>query len=186
LHWDLTEEHCNAYNEKECQRIDGLTDLFDLILDYMYSDHGLYPGARCVDVFPCTAEGAETGIPKGIRHYYDMYLDEKYRNLMKKKYQITLALTKMAEGTIEDILGIEFALRNMNPTWKGTEHQNKENIKATAFRLKNLIGADTAILYSLSRQDLKILEETYLGILFDGSVIQYGDIAILSVYGTNE
>ena len=47
MQWDLTEEHSRAYDKEVCEKIDELTDLFDIILD----DMNLYPSMMCVDVF---------------------------------------------------------------------------------------------------------------------------------------
>ncbi len=155
-----------------CEKIDELTDLFDIILD----DMSLYPSMMCVDVF-LYRESLAIEIPQYIQNYYEMFHDESYKAKMKKKFDIRLKLEKRECSSIYE------ALKNIFDN--DLLFQNK-NIKEVADRFSAEVGTTCADFFEICKQDLETLQELYIGILFSGWVIRCGNYGILILLGTNE
>lgn len=181
MQWDLIEEHNGTYDEEVCKKINELIDLFDIILD----DMKLYPSMMCVDVFPCI-ENIDTEIPIYIQKYYEVFLDEEYRTQMQKRFDFRLNLKKIATGSIykelQNIFGGEF----LSKQCVSIPENHHENIKKVADRLSEELGTTVAESFFVSKEDLYVLREVYIGILFSGWVLRCGDYGILILLGTNE
>lgn len=181
MQWDLIEEHQGAYDEEVCKRIDELTELFDIILD----DIRLYPSMMCVDVFPCI-ESVATEIPKHIQNYYGVFVDEEYKVKMQKKFDTSLNLVKRETGSVYDVLKNIFDANFLLEMCESRPMNQSENIRKVADRLSEKVGTTFAECFSVSKQDLNLLQELYIGILFSGWVLRCGNYGILMLLGTNE
>ena len=181
MQWDLIEEHARAYDKEVCKKINELTDMFDIIFD----DMRLYPSMMCVDVFPCT-ENLTTEIPIYIQKYYEVFLDEEYRTKMKKKFDFRLSLEKIETCSIYNALKNIFCADFLLERCASRPENQSENIKKVADRLSADIGVTVAENFFVSKQDLNVLAELYIGILFSGWVIRCGNYGILILLGTNE
>lgn len=181
MQWDLTEEHSGAYDKEECEKIDELTDLFDIILD----DMSLYPSMMCVDVFP-HRESLSIEIPQYIQNYYEMFHDESYRAKMKKNFDIRLELEKRESSSIYEALKSIFDNDILLAMCAARPVNQSKNIKEVADRLSAEVGTICVEFYEICKQDLKILQELYIGILFSGWVIHCGNYGLLILLGTNE
>lgn len=179
MQWDLLEEHSIAYEEEICKKINELTDLFDIILDEIK----IYPYMLCVDVFPYT-ECLEIEIPEHIQNYYRMFFDEEYKNEMQKKFNFILHLEKRGQASVYEVLNNVF---DEISSLEICEFKLvKTNINKVANTLLENIDNTFAKYFKISKHDLKILQEVYLGILFYGWIIKCGNYAILILLGTNE
>ena len=61
-----------------------------------------------------------------------------------------------------------------------------ENMKYVAKVLAENAGTDTAESFLISKKDLEILQNVYVGILFSGWMLRCGKYGILILLGTNE
>lgn len=181
MQWDLIEEHHGAYDEKVCKKIDELTDLFDIILN----DIRLYPSMMCVDVFPCI-ESLAIEIPKHIQNYYRIFRDKEYKDKMQKKFDLRLDLVKRETSSIYDALKTIFDADFLLEMCTSRPVNQNENIKKVADTLSENAGTTFTEIFLVSKQDLNILQEEYMGILFSGWVLRCGNYGILILLGTNE
>lgn len=181
MHWDLLEEHKEAYDAVVCKKIDELTNLFDIILD----DIKLYPSMMCVDVFPCI-ENIAIEIPKHIKTYYKGFLDEEYKDKMQRKFDLSLDLEKKETGSIYEALNTIFNAESLFGICTSRPVDQSENIKKVADRLSEEVGTTFAECFFVSKHDLNLLQELYIGILYFGWVLRCGNYGILILLGTNE
>ncbi len=186
MYWDLEEEHKAAYDENECAEIDDLTNLFDIILDYMHEGNGLYPWTMCVDVFFCDNQKPESTIPKFIQQYYCAYLKEDEKKKVQEMYDPPFDLEDGGAGKIEDVLRDAFHMVHISERWTGTLKQHQENIRIVATKLQEKIGLNCGVKYKLTKKDLECLATVYLGILIEGYIIQCGKYAFLVLTGSSE
>lgn len=181
MQWDLLEEHSIAYEEEICKKINELTDLFDIILDEIK----IYPYMLCVDVFPYT-ECLEIEIPEHIQNYYRMFFDEEYKNEMQKKFNFILHLEKRGQASVYEVLNNIFYEISLLKTYTLEIEKQNKNICKVADILSKKTGTTFAESFNISKHDLNILQEVYIGILFSGWILRCGDYAILIFLGTNE
>lgn len=181
MQWDLIEEHEGAYDEEVCKKIDELTDLFDIILD----DMSLYPSMMCVDIFPCT-DSLSIEIPRNIQNYYRTCFDEEYKVKMQKKFDLRFDLVKREKCSVYDALKNIFDVDSLLEMISSLPINHDDNIKKVADRLSEIVGSNYTECFVISKQDLNILQELYIGILFSGWVLQCGSYGILILFGTNE
>lgn len=181
MQWDLIEEHSGAYDKEVCEKIDELTDLFDIILD----DMRLYPSMMCVDVFPYR-ESLSIEIPQYIQNYYEIFEDEEYKAKMKKNFDLRLELEKRECSSIYDALKNIFENDFLITMCASRPVNQSKNIKKVADQLSTDVGTGYVDFFEICKQDLKILQELYIGILFSGWVIRCGNYGILILWGTNE
>lgn len=181
MQWDLTEEHSGAYDKEVCEKIDELTDIFDIILDAM----SLYPSMMCVDVFPYR-ESLSIEISQYIQNYYEMFHDESYKAKMKKNFDIRLKLEKRECSSIYEALKNIFDNDILLAMYASRPVNQSKKIKEVADRLSAEVGTACADFFEICKQDLEILQELYIGILFSGWVIRCGNYGILILLGTNE
>lgn len=130
MNWDLLGEHESAYDESGCEKINELTDIFDIVFDYINRGWVL---DVCVDVFPCTEEPASE-IPRCIQKYYDMYVDESYQKEMKSLFDVTFSTEEVIEESLIDALKSIFDLPT-EKSWTGSVEQHKRNIEKVAEKL---------------------------------------------------
>lgn len=184
MHYDLTEEHSNAYDELLCNTINDITNLFDEILDYLVP--AMYPYMACVDVFPCESYPSQN-IPKYIQRYYDDFQDGEDKEPVQSGYDSELILEAPLEGDLCTILGGIFS--NSLVIRKHTDitpEQLCTRVENVSNKLKQITGVESAIRYSINGKSLRILQEHYLGILTSGYVLACGDYSIMILIGTDE
>ena len=179
--WDLEAEHESAYSEEICKSINDISDLFDPIFEYMYKLQHL---DWCIDVFPCE-KNPEIEIPQMIRKYYDIYLEEAYREKMQKLFDITLSGKEFCSGTLEEIL--RYVMHNTQIGNKEIDWSELDAIiHGIANKLMNDLRQDIVMVYEMNQKDLGVMKEEYFGILFKGYYFKYSHYAFLIVMGSSD
>ena len=179
MQWDLLEEHQCVYDKTLCKKMNELTDLFDIIID----DMNLYPNMICVDVFPCK-ENWNVEISEYIRNYYKEFPDEEY--LVSKNFKFSLDGVKGERHSIIEALKKIFESETVLCRCVSRPLNQNENMKYVAKVLAENAGTDTAESFLISKKDLEILQNVYVGILFSGWMLRCGKYGILILLGTNE
>lgn len=185
MYWDVEDEHALIYDPKEAEMVNNLTNLFDIIFDYVHKDNAIYPMMMCVDVFLCGSKNPKKLIPEYICRCYSTFLSNENRYRMQENAITKLSCNADCEGDIKDILTDTFSSDTISNRLKNMEVLHTK-IDMLADKLREYIDDEHAERYILTAEELKYLEMIYLGILTKGYIIVYGEYAFLVLVGSDE